>query len=148
MQTLQSCHWTPHSFHRMHVHLSEYLLRGKKGNFLFIQILMIMAVAPKSLLSMRSVQRLCREKESLERKFLPINPNYPSNSYYKIGTVLLREKYPQEISNSTRSAKVLIVYISVILTTVIFSLWIVLDPLSSSDALWEERGGISTFCLS
>lgn len=79
-----------------------------------------MAAAPKSLLSMRSVQRLCREKESLERKFLPINPNYQSNSYYKIGTVLLREKYPQEVSNSTRSAKVLIVYISVILTTVIF----------------------------
>lgn len=94
MQTLQSCHWIPHSFHRIHVHLSEYLLEEKKENFLFIQILMIMAAAPKSLLSMRSVQRLCGERASLERKFLPINPNYPSNSYYKIGTVLLRKKYP------------------------------------------------------
>lgn len=94
MQTLQSCHWTPHSFHRIHVHLSEYLLEEKKRKFSLYSNSNDNGCGPKVITLHEISPKALWGESSLERKFLPINPNYPSNSYYKIGTVLLREKYP------------------------------------------------------
>lgn len=62
-----------------------------------------------------------KKKKNLKSKILPINPNYPTDSYYKIGTVFPRKIIPKKYETPPKTAKALINYI-MILTILIFQI--------------------------
>lgn len=68
----------------------------------------------KDILSIRSGQMLREGKKSLKRNILPINPNYPADVTFKIGTVFPRKNISKKYKIPLKTAKALIVYITII----------------------------------
>lgn len=102
----------------------KYLLIGKKDSFVLYTnsdepgLCWWLQPQRHSLYKIRP-NALWRKKR-LKSKILPINPNYPTDVSFKIRTVFPRKNISKKYKIPPKTAKALIVYITIILTASIF----------------------------